>query len=82
MKTNQKGIAPILIIAIIAIVTVAGYFLLTQKGKYTATPSSNESSSAIQNSSDLNTAESDLNNTDINQVDIELNQLSSDTLAF
>ncbi|MBI3385570.1 hypothetical protein HY031_00630 [Candidatus Gottesmanbacteria bacterium] len=82
MKKNQKGFTPILIIAIIAIVAVAGYFFLTKKGTYIATPSGNGSSTAIQNSSGLNNAENDLDNADINQVDTELNQLSSDTSSF
>ncbi len=83
MNKNQKGFAPILIIAIIAVVAVAGYFFLSQKGKYaTTTPSSNGSYSAIQNSSDLDTAANDLDNTDINQADTELNQLNSDASSF
>ncbi len=82
MNKNQKGFAPLLIIAVIAIVAIAGYFFLTQKGNYTATPSGTGSSSAIQNSSDLDTAANDLDNTDTNQVDTELNQINSDASAF
>ncbi|KKQ66969.1 MAG: hypothetical protein US86_C0002G0086 [Candidatus Daviesbacteria bacterium GW2011_GWA2_38_24] len=83
MNKNQKGFSLIFIIVFIAVVVVAGYFLLApKKGKYTATPSGNRSSSTIQSSSDLDTAANDLDNTDTSQVDTELNQLSSDTSAF
>ena len=82
MNKNQKGFAPILIIAISAVVAIAGYFVLSQKGKYTASPSSNGSYPAIQGSSDLNTAANDLDNTDTNQVDTELDQLGSDASSF
>lgn len=85
MKNNQKGFAPILIIAIIAVVAVVGYFLFVQRGNIATAPSSNTASTQyqkIQNDNDLNTASSDLDNIDTSQIDTQLNQLSSDTSSF
>lgn len=84
MKNNQKGFAPILIVAIIAIVAIAGYFLFVQRGNIATTPSNTASTQyqKIQNDSDLNTAASDLDNTDTSQIDTQLNQLSSDASTF
>ena len=95
MKNNQKGFAPILILAIVAVVAVAGYFLFVKGGNLATNPSStantqyqqqyqqaNQNVPAVQNSSDLNTAANDLDNTDTGQVDTQLNQLSSDASAF
>ena len=95
MNKNQKGFAPILILAVIAIITVAGYFFFVQRGNIATTPSNtantqyqqqyqqaNQNVPAIQSSGDLNTAANDLDNTDIGQVNTELNQLGSDVSAF
>ncbi len=81
MNKNQKGFAPVLIIAVIAVTVVAVYFLLTQNGKIT-TPADNSNYSAIQSAGDLSNAASDLDNIDINQVDMELDQLNSDASSF
>lgn len=82
MNKNQKGFAPILILAVITIVAVAGYFLFTKNGKYTTTTTTNQSYSAIQSDSDLSKASNDLDGSDTTQVDTELNQLSADASAF
>jgi hypothetical protein len=82
MNRNQKILAPVLILAIIAVMAVVGYFLLTKSGKYTTTSSTSKSYPSIQDSADLDAAESDLDSTDTNQVDTELNQLSSDVSVF
>ncbi len=82
MNKNQKGFVPILILAVIAIVAVVGYFLFTKSSKYATTPITNQNYSAIQSDNDLNKATSDLDGADTAQVDTELNQLNSDTSAF
>lgn len=82
MNTNQKDSTLVLMIAIIAVVAIAGYFLFTKNGKSTITTSTNQSYSAIQSDNDLNKASSDLDNTDTTQVNSELNQLSSDASTF
>lgn len=84
MKNNQKGFAPILIIAIIAVVAVAGYFLFVQRKNIATTPSNTASTQyqKIQNNNDLNTVANDLDNTDTGQIDTQLNQLSSDSSSF
>jgi hypothetical protein len=78
MNKNQKGLAPILILAIIAVV-IAGYFFFVQKSNLTT---SNTQYQPIENADDLTAADNELNNADTNQVDIELNQLSFDASAF
>lgn len=84
MKNNQKGLAPILLIATIAVIAVAGYFLFVKKGNIATTPSNTTGTQnqQIQNDSELNAAASDLDNTDTGQVDTQLNQLSSEASAF
>lgn len=84
MKNNQKGFAPILLIAIIAVVAVTGYFLFVKKGNIDITPSNTATTQnqQIQNDNDLNAAANDLDNTDTGQIDTQLNQLSSEASAF
>jgi hypothetical protein len=83
MNKNQKGFAPILILAVISVLVIAGYFFV-QRRNLTTIPSNSAGTQfqRIQNDNDLTKADNELNNTDTNQVDIELNQLSSDASAF
>lgn len=91
MKNNQKGhacrqagFAPILLIAIIAVIAVTGHFLFVNKGNIAITPSNTATTQnqQIQNDNDLNAAANDLDNTDTGQIDTQLNQLSSEASAF
>ena len=84
MKNNQKGFAPILLIAIIAVVAVTGYLLFVNKGNIAITPSNTVTTQnqQIQNDNDLNAAANDLDNTDTGQIDTQLNQLNSEASAF
>lgn len=84
MKRNQKGLSSILAIIVVAVVViVVAVFFSTQKGSLpTETKQTSQNISAIQDTSGLNSAASELDNTDLNAVDKELNQLDSDTSTF
>lgn len=77
---NQKGFAPLLIVALVAVIVIVVVFFVTQKGATTQQTAQNIP--AIKNSSDLNTVSSDLDSTDINQLDKEMGQLETDTSGF
>jgi len=78
MYKNQKG-STLLILAILAFVVVAGYFLLTNS-KYLK-PTTNPYS-AIQDNNGLSQASRDLDSADTNEMNTELNQLNSEASAF
>lgn len=88
MKRKQNGfISMPLIIAIGVIVVIVIFFLLTGKGSVPVpekivTPQITQNVPAIQDTSGLNTAATELDNTDLNAVDKELDQLDAETSTF
>ncbi len=89
---KQKGFSLIIIIAIVAVVILAGVFLVfkmtaapTNLGNQNGQPvveTQQPTQSAIQNSAGLDAAATDLDKTDIDSVNTELNQLDKDATAF
>ena len=88
MKREQKGfISTLLIITIGVVVVIIVLFLSTGKGNVPApgktdTLQTTQNVPAIQDTSGLDTATSELDNTDLNAVDKELDQLDAETSTF
>jgi len=88
---NQKGFSTIVIvIAIVAILVALGVFLMSQKGtniynregQQQVTQTQQPTTSAIQNSNDLDATAADLDNTNVDELDNELNQMDADASTF
>lgn len=84
MRKNQKGSSStLLIIAVIAVIAVAGIIFLKKQsstGLNQQIPQGSQSS--IQNSNDLDAASTNLDTTNIDSLDNELNQVDSDAFTF
>ena len=81
MKRNKKGLIPILVMMLVAI--VATVFISIQKGKLlTGSQQTNQNISVMQSTSDLDNVASELDDFDLDAVDNELDQLDSDASIF
>ena len=70
-----------LIILIVVVIILIGGFILVQNNSQTYRQV-NPSTQTIENSSDLNSVNSDLDQADISQMDTGLSQLNSDSSSF
>lgn len=84
MRENIKGLSvTLLIIAVVAVIAAAGIiFLKKQSNTGLNQQTSKNGQSAIQNSTDLNAASTDLDNTDVDSLDNVLRQVASDSATF
>ena len=78
MKKSNNDTGIVIAVIAIAVVVVMGLFLMGRGGMLTVSQQTDQKTQTIQNTSDLNSASTDLDSTDLNGMDKELNQLDAD----
>lgn len=80
---SQNGFSGVLaLLAVGVVVVIVAVFFFAQKGGMTGTQQTTQNVPAIESTSDLNTASSDLDSSDTSTLDQELTQLNTDTSGF